>query len=91
MRAAGTSAQLAAREGMYAVLRMRSGEMRKVLVKCRACIGEVSNAENNLRSFGKAGASRWCGRCPSSRCCYESGLIIRTVVVKVKHRVVVIL
>lgn len=67
MRAAGTSAQLAAREGIYAVIRMRSGEMRKVLVNCRACIGEVSNPENNLRSLGKAGASRWRGRRPTVR------------------------
>lgn len=67
MRAAGTSAQLAAREGIYAILRMRSGEMRKVLARCRACIGEVSNAENNLRSLGKAGATRWRGRRPIVR------------------------
>ena len=67
IRSAGTSAQLAAREGMYAILRLRSGEMRKVLVNCRACIGEVSNAENNLRSLGKAGANRWRGRRPTVR------------------------
>lgn len=67
IRSAGTSAQLAAREGMYAIIRMRSGEMRKVLVNCRACIGEVSNAENNLRSLGKAGASRWRGKRPTVR------------------------
>ncbi len=67
MRAAGASAQLAAREGLYAIIRMRSGEMRKVLANCRACIGEVSNAENNLRSLGKAGASRWRGRRPTVR------------------------
>lgn len=67
MRSAGTSAQLAGREGIYAILRMRSGEMRKVLVTCRACIGEVSNAEHNLRSLGKAGANRWRGRRPTVR------------------------
>ena len=67
MRAAGTSAQLAAREGIYAIIRMRSGEMRKILVRCRACIGEVSNSENSLRSLGKAGASRWRGRRPTVR------------------------
>lgn len=67
IRSAGTSAQLAAREGMYAVLRMRSGEMRKVLVTCRACIGEVSNAEHNLRKLGKAGATRWRGKRPTVR------------------------
>jgi len=67
IRAAGASAQLAAREDQYAIIRMRSGEMRKVLVSCRACIGEVSNQENNLRSLGKAGASRWRGRRPTVR------------------------
>lgn len=67
IRSAGTSAQLAAREGMYAVLRLRSGEVRKVLVTCRACIGEVSNAEHNLRKFGKAGAVRWRGKRPTVR------------------------
>ncbi len=67
MRAAGTSAQLAGREGLYAIIRLRSGEMRKVLVNCRACIGEVSNAENNLRSLGKAGANRWRGKRPTVR------------------------
>ncbi len=67
MRSAGTSAQLVAREGIYAILRMRSGEMRKVLAAARACIGEVSNAENNLRSLGKAGAKRWRGRRPTVR------------------------
>lgn len=67
MRAAGASAQLAARESGYAIIRMRSGEMRKILVNCRACIGEVSNSENNLRSLGKAGASRWRGRRPTVR------------------------
>ena len=67
IRSAGTSAQLAAREGMYAILKLRSGEMRKVEVKCRACIGEVSNSEHNLRSLGKAGANRWRGRRPTVR------------------------
>lgn len=67
MRSAGTSAQLAAREGIYAVIRMRSGEMRKVNVNCRAVIGEVSNSEHNLRSLGKAGANRWRGRKPNVR------------------------
>ncbi len=67
MRSAGTYGQLAAKEGQYAVIRMRSGEMRKVLLTCRACIGEVSNAEHNLRSLGKAGAARWRGRRPTVR------------------------
>lgn len=66
-RSAGSSAQLVAREGAYAILRLRSGEMRKVLVDCRATIGEVSNAEHSLRSLGKAGAARWRGRRPTVR------------------------
>ncbi len=67
IRSAGGSAQLAAREGMYAIVRLRSGETRKVLSNCRACIGEVSNSEHNLRSLGKAGAQRWRGRKPHVR------------------------
>jgi large subunit ribosomal protein L2 len=66
-RSAGTSAQLVAREGQHATLRLRSGEMRKVLVDCRATLGEVSNSEHNLRSLGKAGASRWRGVRPTVR------------------------
>ncbi len=66
-RSAGASAQLVAREGAYATLRLRSGEMRKVLSDCRATLGEVSNSEHNLRSFGKAGASRWRGVRPTVR------------------------
>ena len=67
IRSAGTSAQLVAREGNYAILRLRSGEMRKVLVHCRACVGEVSNSEHSLRSLGKAGATRWRGKRPTVR------------------------
>jgi large subunit ribosomal protein L2 len=66
-RTAGTSAQLVAREGEYVTLRLRSGEIRKILAVCRACIGEVSNSEHNLRSLGKAGASRWRGIRPTVR------------------------
>ncbi|MFL0796034.1 MAG: 50S ribosomal protein L2 [Cellvibrionaceae bacterium] len=66
-RSAGTSVQLVAREGQYATLRLRSGEMRKVPVDCRATLGEVSNSEHNLRSLGKAGASRWRGKRPTVR------------------------
>lgn len=66
-RSAGAYVQLVAREGGYATLRLRSGEIRKVLENCRACIGEVSNAEHNLRSFGKAGAKRWLGIRPTVR------------------------
>lgn len=67
MRSAGSSAQLVGLEGAYALVRMRSGEMRKILATCRAVIGEVSNSENNLRSLGKAGASRWRGIRPTVR------------------------
>jgi large subunit ribosomal protein L2 len=66
-RSAGTSVQLVAREGQYATLRLRSGEMRKVLSDCRAVLGEVSNSEHNLRSLGKAGAKRWRGVRPTVR------------------------
>ena len=66
-RAAGSSAQLVAREGNYVTLRMRSGEMRKVHVDCRATRGEVGHGEHNLRKLGKAGASRWRGRRPTVR------------------------
>ncbi len=66
-RSAGASAQLVAREGNYATLRLRSGEMRKILSECRATMGEVSNSEHSLRSLGKAGASRWRGIRPTVR------------------------
>jgi len=66
-RSAGTSAQLVAREGAYATIRLRSGEMRKVLAECRATLGEVSNSEHSLRQLGKAGASRWRGIRPTVR------------------------
>lgn len=66
-RSAGTSAQLIAKDGAYVTLRLRSGEMRKVLSDCRAVIGEVSNSEHNLISLGKAGASRWRGVRPTVR------------------------
>ena len=66
-RSAGTSAQLVAREGAYVTVRLRSGEMRKVLSECRATLGEVSNGEHSLRSLGKAGATRWRGVRPTVR------------------------
>jgi large subunit ribosomal protein L2 len=66
-RSAGTSAQLVARDGAYCTLRLRSGEMRKVLSDCRATLGEVGNAEHALRELGKAGASRWRGVRPTVR------------------------
>lgn len=66
-RSAGTSVQLIAREGAHATLRLRSGEVRKVLADCRATMGEVSNAEHNLIKLGKAGAKRWRGIRPTVR------------------------
>lgn len=66
-RSAGTSVQFVAREGTYATLRMRSGEIRQVHVDCKATIGEVSNAEHNLRLLGKAGVKRWLGIRPTVR------------------------
>jgi large subunit ribosomal protein L2 len=66
-RSAGTSAQLAAREGGTALLRLKSGEIRRVHIDCRATIGEVGNGEHNLRQFGKAGAKRWKGIRPTVR------------------------
>jgi len=66
-RSAGAAVQLVAREGMYATLRLRSGEMRKVQTDCRATIGEVGNGEHSLRKLGKAGATRWRGVRPTVR------------------------
>ena len=66
-RSAGASAQLLAREGTYAQVRLRSGEVRRVHVECRATIGEVGNAEHGLRKIGKAGANRWRGIRPTVR------------------------
>lgn len=66
-RSAGASCQLAAREDSYAMLRLRSGEIRKVLLECRATIGEVGNDGHGLRSLGKAGAKRWRGVRPTVR------------------------
>ena len=66
-RSAGSSVQLIARESGYATVRLRSGEMRKVPVDCRATIGEVGNAEHSLEKLGKAGAKRWRGIRPTVR------------------------
>jgi large subunit ribosomal protein L2 len=66
-RSAGTSVQLLAREGIYAQLRLRSGEVRRVHVDCKATLGEVGNGEHSLRSIGKAGAMRWRGVRPTVR------------------------
>jgi large subunit ribosomal protein L2 len=66
-RSAGTSVRLLAREGTYAQVRLRSGEIRKVHIECRATIGEVGNEEHSLRTIGKAGANRWRGIRPTVR------------------------
>jgi large subunit ribosomal protein L2 len=66
-RSAGAAIQLVAREGQYVTVRLRSGEMRKVLSECRATLGEVSNSEHSLRKLGKAGAKRWRGVRPTVR------------------------
>lgn len=66
-RSAGAAIQLVARDGDYAQMRLRSGEVRKVHIDCRATIGEVGNAEHSLRKLGKAGASRWRGIRPTVR------------------------
>ena len=66
-RSAGTSVQLLARDGSYAQVRLRSGEIRKINVECRATVGEVGNEEHSLRSIGKAGAVRWRGIRPTVR------------------------
>ena len=66
-RSAGTSAQYVGKEGNYAQVRLRSGEMRKILLECRATLGEVGNSEHSLRKLGKAGAKRWRGIRPTVR------------------------
>jgi len=66
-RSAGGSAMLLARDGTYAQMRLRSGEIRRVHIECRATIGEVSNEENSLKKVGKAGATRWKGIRPTVR------------------------
>jgi large subunit ribosomal protein L2 len=66
-RSAGSSAQLTNKEEKYAVLKMPSGELRKVLIKCYATVGVVSNSDHNLQSMGKAGRNRWRGIRPRTR------------------------
>ncbi|MEN9918498.1 MAG: ribosomal protein [Bacteroidota bacterium] len=66
-RSAGTYAQLTSREGSYAILRMPSGETRKILSACKATIGSVGNSDHALERSGKAGRSRWLGRRPRNR------------------------
>ncbi len=66
-RSAGSYAQLASRDGKYAILRLPSGELRKILVACKATVGSVSNPDHILERSGKAGRSRWLGRRPRNR------------------------
>ena len=66
-RSAGSYAQLISREGKYALIKMPSGEIRKILITCKATIGAVSNADHQLERSGKAGRSRWLGRRPRTR------------------------
>jgi large subunit ribosomal protein L2 len=67
VRSAGGAAQIAAREGAYVTVRLRSGESRRVHIECRATVGEVGHGEHNLRKLGKAGAKRWRGVRPTVR------------------------
>jgi large subunit ribosomal protein L2 len=66
-RSAGASVQIAGRDGAYVLVKLRSGEMRKILAECKATIGEVGNSEHSLRKLGKAGAKRWRGVRPTVR------------------------
>ena len=66
-RSAGTAAQLISRDGAYAIIKLPSGETRKVLAQCKATVGVVGNSEHNLEQSGKAGRSRWLGRRPHNR------------------------
>lgn len=66
-RSAGASVQIAGRDGAYVLVKLRSGEMRKIHAECRATIGEVGNSEHALRKLGKAGATRWRGVRPTVR------------------------
>ena len=67
VRSAGTAAQLMAKDGAYAVIRLPSGEMRRVHLDCRATIGQVSNLQHARVTMGKAGRTRWLGRRPHNR------------------------
>ena len=66
-RSAGTSAQLLGKEGKYAIVRLTSGEVRMILLSCRATIGVVGNEQHELINIGKAGRNRWLGKRPQSR------------------------
>lgn len=66
-RSAGASVSIAGKDGLYVLVKLRSGEMRKILAECKATIGEVGNSEHSLRKLGKAGAKRWRGVRPTVR------------------------
>ena len=72
-RSAGMAVRLVAKEGDYATLRMPSTEMRRVLIDCRATVGEVGNSEHELVKIGKAGRNRWKGKAPDPWCRHEPG------------------
>ena len=82
IRSAGTTARIVAKEGKYATLRLSSGEMRKILLSCRATVGVIANEQHNLKSLGKAGAKRWRGVRPTVRGVAMNPLITRMVVVR---------
>ena len=67
VRSAGTFAQITSREGKYVIIKLPSGEIRKVLAACKATVGSVGNADHALEKSGKAGRSRWLGRRPHNR------------------------
>ena len=85
VRSAGNSAQLMAKEGKYATLRLPSGEMRMVPIICRASIGVVGNGEHNLINVGKAGRKRHMGIRPTVRGSVMNRMTIHMVVVKVRQ------
>ncbi len=89
VRSAGANAQLTSREGTYVVIKMPSGETRRILSACKATIGSVGNKDHALEKSGKAGRSRWLGRRPHNRGVVMNLLITRWVVVKVAHPVAI--
>ena len=89
VRSAGNSAQLMAKEGKYATLRLPSGEMRMVPLECRASVGVVGNGDHNLINIGKAGRKRHMGIRPTVRGSVMNRMTIRMVVVKVRQESVV--
>ncbi len=89
VRAAGASAQVLGQEGKYVLVRLQSGEVRMILGTCRATVGTVGNEQHGLVNLGKAGRSRWKGIRPTVRGSVMNLTITHTVVVKVKHQLVV--